>query len=145
MPNRQRSRRHTSGTFEGKRTVPGNRVQVPLNHLESEVVRRASQYYGVTHAEILKAAYRVYWWACEQVSLGYDVGAYDRKTNRFVAVDIPYALEIKSRERVKGVNHDSDNDGEAGFHRRSNSTSSDRPAGHDDRNRLQNNSKRRVD
>mgnify|MGYP001566215127 CR=1 FL=1 len=70
------------------------KVQTKFTKPERDMIERTSKYHGVSNAEVVRGAFRVFWWACRQVRAGFDVGAYDRSTGRFIAVDIPYATEV---------------------------------------------------
>ncbi len=77
--------------------VPGDvekKIQVTFDSVSGKTVDQKSRYFQVSKAEVIRSAWRVYVWSCQQVRAGYDVGAYDRSTGRFVAVDIPYATEV---------------------------------------------------
>lgn len=70
------------------------KVQVTLNNSETRHVEGRSETYGVSNATVIKGAIGLFAWCCRQIARGYDVGAYNRETRHFVAVDVPYADEI---------------------------------------------------
>lgn len=70
------------------------KVQVSLNAHETLHIERRSCSFGVSNAAVVKGALGLFAWCCKQVSKGYDVGAYNRETGHFVAVDVPYSDEI---------------------------------------------------
>jgi len=66
-------------------------------------IEQLSNFFGVSGAEIVRTAFRVYNWARLQVARGYDVGAFDRQEGRFVAYDVPYATPAV---RLDGREHE---------------------------------------
>lgn len=68
------------------------KVQTTFDTIAARTIVDVSAHYGVSQAEIIRTAVRLYTWASKQVRSGRDVGALDQTTGKFVAIDVPYPI-----------------------------------------------------